>query len=508
MNYSETENVKSGNLFNRFIDIFRNFYLAPFLGTDIVHTEEYRRYQLLVNYSFISLIFFSINIIKWAKAGVPNLAISMFFTLIFASFISPISLRVTRSLPVGTNIAVAAMFWHFSYLGWQTGGILSILAVPWMILLPTFAFVFCGKKSAIFWTLAEIVQAVVMLIFAKNGFDMNRIPMEPADLMKNSLLTFISILIADFVVIMVNLSAADNFIKRIATIAEAQEEARKKAEEAQIEAFERAEREKETSRKAEEISRQITTLASQLLDVVGQSKKNVDETENNMAATMDSVRGISTLFDDLSEITLKTSGSIRETASSTSEIERKMAYADAFLQDFNSSMEAIRKNNKDIGRITEEVDTIASKTNLLALNATIESARAGEAGRGFAVVASEIKDLALKSKESASRINHTIYESAMNSEKLVEAMPRFNDAMEAINGAIKEIFVSVQSQEVSASTLENKVSVSKQDGVLLSQRAEQTLDLMSRLAEALGIVLDNSSRILEEAQNLDRVFKK
>lgn len=508
MNNSETENIKSGNPFARFLNAIRNFYLAPFIGTEFAKTEEFSRYKLHVNYTFISFVFFALNVVKWAKAGITGLAISMFFTMIVASVISPLLLRFTESLTISANVAVAAILWHFTFLAWQTGGVLSILGVPWMTLLPIFAFVFCGKRSAITWGCIEIFLAIVMMVAAKSGVNMNTITFTQEHMLKNSLIGFIFIIIIGVVVILINARASDSYIKKIATIADAQEEARKKAEASQIEADERAEREKETSKKAEEISGIITDLATQLLEIMDQSKRNVDETEKTMSATMDSVRGISGLFEDLEEITARTSGSIRETASNTKEIEQRMKYADAFLKDFNSSMEAIRKNNEDIGNITEEVDNIAGQTNLLALNATIESARAGEAGKGFAVVAGEIKDLALKSKESAARISHTINESSMNSEKLIEAMPRFIDAMGSINMAINEIFGSIHAQEMSASSLESKVSLSKKDGMLLSSRAEQSLVLMSKLAEALKVVLNNTSKIIEEAKNLDSVFKR
>ena len=508
MNHSETESAGSGNVFSRTLNAIRRFYLAPFFGTELAESEAFGRYRVFVDYTLISLIFFGLNVMKWAKIGAVGMTASMIFTMVTVGLICPLLLKFTKSLALAVNLAVAAMLWHFFFLACQTGGLFSIYGVPWIMLLPIFAFVFSGRRSAMAWAGVEIVLGFILVQATKKGMDFNILVFTPEEMVKNAYVTFVMIIVVGILIFMINASASDRYIKKIAEIAKDQEEARKKAEESQLEASERAEREKQTSGKAEEISREITALANQLLEVVDQSKKNVDVTESNMSSTMDSVRGISALFTDLAEITAVTSGSIHETASSTREIEERMRYVNVFLEEFNQSMETIRKNNADIGKITEEVDSIASQTNLLALNATIEAARAGEAGRGFAVVASEIKDLAQKSKESASRINATISTSAMNSEKLVEAMPGFIEAMGTINTAIQDIFQAIQEQETSASTLENKVSASKKDGELLASRAEQTLELMSRLADALKIVLDNSGKILSEARNLDRVFRK
>lgn len=89
------------------------------------------------------------------------------------------------------------------------------------------------------------------------------------------------------------------------------------------------------------------------------------------------------------------------------------------IDDNKKLLEVAIENSRSVDKINEltnDILGIANQTNLLALNASIEAARAGEAGRGFAVVADEIRELAERSKDTASRIQEisTLVTDAVN----------------------------------------------------------------------------------------------
>lgn len=111
------------------------------------------------------------------------------------------------------------------------------------------------------------------------------------------------------------------------------------------------------------------------------------------------------------------------------------------------AMERISEASREIENIIEEIEDIASQTNLLSLNASIEAARAGEAGKGFAVVADQIGKLATDSAQSAVKTRELIHNSLEEVESGNTMTQRTREALEEVIKGIE--FLSNASKQAS-----------------------------------------------------------
>jgi methyl-accepting chemotaxis protein-1 (serine sensor receptor) len=134
------------------------------------------------------------------------------------------------------------------------------------------------------------------------------------------------------------------------------------------------------------------------------------------------------------------------------------------------------------------IDGIAFRTNILSLNAQVEASKAGEAGRGFAVVAQEVRSLALRSAQSARRIDEIVTRSTDEIERSGALVEETGRALAAVDGHVDRIHAAMQGvAELTRSGTSESVSILAEVKQLESGsvRNQELVDQLASAAESL-----------------------
>lgn len=126
----------------------------------------------------------------------------------------------------------------------------------------------------------------------------------------------------------------------------------------------------------------------------------------------------------------------------------------AMIRQMAEASVAAKNRTRETDEVISLIKAIAAQSNLLGLNAAIESARVGEQGRGFGVVAEEIRNLAIRSAESISKIEGIIGAIKADSEQGYRQLNQVESAIKEIAAATARIADAVNETDEIAGSLE------------------------------------------------------
>ena len=267
------------------------------------------------------------------------------------------------------------------------------------------------------------------------------------------------------------------------------------------------------------VTEELSATMSEVGRNAGIINQNAISVSSEVSAIADKTNEISDYSKEMKKHADQIETTARETMENTGTKVKEILYV------LNKAIEESESVNQ-VNTLTQDILSIASKTNLLALNASIEAARAGEAGKGFAVVATEISHLAENSQETASRIQqinnvvvaavHNLSEHAnglvayMNDEILpnfqgfVTAGGEYKKNASYIEGVMDEFVKKTDKLNESVSEIAGSIeSISRaiDEGV---NGVASTADSMQTLA----MEVDEVSRKMDENQEIAGSLKK
>lgn len=179
---------------------------------------------------------------------------------------------------------------------------------------------------------------------------------------------------------------------------------------------------------------------------------------------------------------------------------------------------ALGHKSKEINKIMEFINNIASQTRLIAFNAALEAASAGEAGKRFGVVALEIRRLAdsvmESTKEIETKINEIvaavsrqvvasekntkgIEEGMSYSERTVSIIYDIENAADQTTDAVRQIVLSIQQQQTAGEQVLTALRQIKQgtnDNTAMIQQTKTISKELANLAEELEQVVEHGKK--------------
>lgn len=178
------------------------------------------------------------------------------------------------------------------------------------------------------------------------------------------------------------------------------------------------------------------------------------------------------------------------------------------VEEIANTIQALQKQNQQIGEITEVVNDLALQSKILAMNASIEAAKAGEAGKGFAVVAGEVKELAEQSQESTDQVQKILQDIHTATDLAVKAT---KEGSEGMDNGISLVERTGEVMQALSEVIQDTMRASEQIVAAVRQEAsgiDQVTHAMTDINKSVQTFVSSSRQTKDANQELSVMAKK
>jgi len=228
---------------------------------------------------------------------------------------------------------------------------------------------------------------------------------------------------------------------------------------------------------------------TQVASASGQISSGSQTLSQGSSEQASSLEEVSSSLQEMASMTKRNADSAKEAQSLS---EGALTIADRGVESMKHLSDAIHKikvSSDSTAKIIKTIDEIAFQTNLLALNAAVEAARAGDAGKGFAVVAEEVRNLAMRSAESAKNTANMIEESVKNAEsgvslnqEVLRNLSEINIQVNKVSAVMAEIAAASKQQSQGVAQVSNAVDKMNQVVQQVAANAEESASAAEELS--------------------------
>lgn len=261
----------------------------------------------------------------------------------------------------------------------------------------------------------------------------------------------------------------------------------------------------------------------QVEDIVESESTEIENMTEQMEKLSDDIKTVShTIFDTIEQVRASKE-MIRMGVDAVKVMSEQSVQTTQVTGEVQNQVSVLGEKLGDISVFAEDIQEIASQTNLLSLNASIEAARAGENGRGFSVVAEEIRKLADSAGATAAEIQKMIREIREYSKMAVErvsvaeaivagqekSVQNTSDVFCKINALLERLIGDMErlATEVEGMNNERKTAIAsirtigELSGNLVQFSEQMNADLKQQV-EAADIMTAEADKLKENMRNL------